>query len=75
MSYKSLMIGGVNDFWIWNANPWPGCSGRGYKTGFITAEELGLGYVSVDHIVIPSEIDPVYPYSDTENLRQRTANV
>ena len=30
------------------------------------AEELGLGYVSVaDHIVIPTEIDPVYPYSDT----------
>ena len=30
------------------------------------AEELELGYVSVaDHIVIPSEIDPVYPYSDT----------
>ena len=30
------------------------------------AEDVGLGYVSVaDHIVIPSKIDPVYPYSDT----------
>ena len=30
------------------------------------AETLGLGYVSVaDHIVIPAEIEPVYPYSDT----------
>jgi probable F420-dependent oxidoreductase len=30
------------------------------------AEELGLGYVSVsDHIVIPKNINPLYPYSDS----------
>lgn len=29
-------------------------------------EALGFGYMSIpDHIVIPKEIDPVYPYSDT----------
>ena len=36
------------------------------KTLLAKAEDLGLGYVSVpDHIVIPREIAPVYPYSDT----------
>ena len=30
------------------------------------AEEIGLGYVSVsDHIVIPKNINPLYPYSDS----------
>ena len=36
------------------------------KKVLATAEGLNLGYVSVaDHIVIPAEIEPVYPYSDT----------
>jgi hypothetical protein len=35
------------------------------------AEELGLGYVSVsDHIVIPKNINPLYPYSDSGRSRR-----